>query len=127
MSQVRTYTRPMAGWWRKNPYFVKYMIREASAPLFYAYALWLLAGLVALARGEAAYNAWRAASSHPLSILLHAVVVVFAIYHTWTWFRVLPKTTPDIDVQPRVLVAAGVTAAAVCCAALFAFAWWSTR
>ena len=74
MSQVRTYMRPMAGWWRKNPYFVRYMIREASAPLFYAYALWLLMGLVALARGEAAYNAWRAASSHPLSILLHAKI-----------------------------------------------------
>ena len=125
MSQVRTYMRPMAGWWRRNPYFVKYMIREASAPLFYAYALWLLVGLVALARGEVAYNAWRAASSHPLSILLHTVVFVFAIYHTW--FSVLPKTTPDIDVQPRVLVAAGIVAAALCCAALFAFVWWATR
>ena len=127
MSEVRTFVRPMTGWWRKNPYFIKYMIREASAPLFYAYALWLLAGLVALARGEAAYQVWRAAASHPLSILLHAIVVVFAVYHTWTWFSVLPKTTPDIDVEPRLLVAAGVITAAACCAALYAFAWWTTR
>jgi len=40
---------------------------------------------------------------------------------------VMPKTTPDIDVQPNVLVAAGTVAASVCCAALFAFAWWATR
>ena len=127
MSEVRTFVRPMTGWWRKNPYFIKYMIREASAPLFYGYALWLLVGLVALARGEAAYEVWRAAASHPLSILIHAIVVAFAVYHTWTWFSVLPKTTPDIDVEPRLLVAAGVIAAAACCAALYAFAWWTTR
>jgi fumarate reductase subunit C len=127
MTQARTYVRPMAGWWRRNPYFVMYMIREASAPMFYLYALWLLAGLVGLARGEGAYNAWRAANGHPLSILLHAVLVVFALYHTWTWFSVLPKTTPDIDVKPQLLVSAGVGAAAVCCAALLAFAWWATR
>jgi hypothetical protein len=39
----------------------------------------------------------------------------------------LPKTTPDIDVEPRALVAAGIGAAAIACAALFAFAWWATR
>ena len=127
MSSVRSYTRPMAGWWRKNPYFVRYMIREASAPLFYAYALWLLAGIVALARGRSAYDAWWTVATHPLTILLNLVLLAFAVYHTWTWFSVLPKTTPDIDVPPPVLVAAGLVAAVALCAALFAFAWWATR
>jgi fumarate reductase subunit C len=127
MSSVKSYTRPMAGWWRKNPYFVRYMIREASAPLFYAYALWLLAGIVALARERAAYDAWRTVATHPLAILLNLVLLVFAVYHTWTWFSVLPKTTPDTDVEPRVLIAAGIGAAVTVCVALFAFAWWATR
>jgi succinate dehydrogenase subunit C len=127
MSSVKSYTRPMAGWWRKNPYFVRYMIREASAPLFYLYALWLLAGVVALARGRAAYDAWWTLATHPLAILLNLVLLVFAVYHTWTWFSVLPKTTPDIDVEPKVLIAAGIGAAVVLCAALFAFARWATR
>ena len=127
MSSVKTYVRPMAGWWRKNPFFVRYMIREASAPLFYLYALWLLAGMVALALGPASYAAWWSVAKHPLMILLNLVVLVFAVYHTWTWFSVLPKTTPDIDVEPGTLVAGGVIAAIVVCAALFAFAWGVTR
>jgi fumarate reductase subunit C len=127
MSAVKSYTRPMAGWWRKNPYFVRYMIREASAPLFYVYALWLLAGIVALARGGAAYAVWLTLAGHPVAILLNLVLLAFAIYHTWTWFSVLPKTTPDIDVPAWLLVGAGVAAAAVACLALFGFAWWATR
>jgi fumarate reductase subunit C len=127
MSSVKSYTRPMAGWWRKNPYFVRYMIREASAPLFYAYALWLLAGLVALARGSTAYSAWWAVATHPLAILLNLVLLASAIYHTWTWFSVLPKTTPDIDIPPPLLVGAGLAAAVILCMALFGFVWWATR
>ena len=127
MSSVKTYVRPMAGWWLKNPFFVRYMIREASAPLFYLYALWLLAGIVALAMGPSSYAAWWSVAKNPLVILLNLVVLVFAVYHTWTWFSVLPKTTPDIDVAPGTLTSAGVIAAIVVCAALFAFAWGATR
>ena len=127
MSSVKTYVRPMAGWWRKNPFFVRYMIREASAPLFYLYALWLLAGIVALALGPAAYAAWWSVAKHPPMILLNVVVLVFAVYHTWTWFRVLPKTTPDLDVAPGTLITGGIVAAVVACVALFAFAWGGTR
>ena len=31
MAARRTYVRPMQGWWTKNPYFMKYMAREATA------------------------------------------------------------------------------------------------
>ncbi|MBP6693175.1 MAG: hypothetical protein KA162_12120, partial [Xanthomonadales bacterium] len=35
----------MAGWWRRNPWFVEYMVHEATALAVVAYALILLAGL----------------------------------------------------------------------------------
>ena len=44
MAQVRTYVRPMAGWWRRNPYFVRYMIREGSSVFLAIYTL-ILVGL----------------------------------------------------------------------------------
>jgi fumarate reductase subunit C len=25
------YLRPMRGWWRRDPFFVRYMVREATA------------------------------------------------------------------------------------------------
>ncbi len=31
MSARRPYVRPMTGWWRRDPFFVRYMIREATA------------------------------------------------------------------------------------------------
>jgi len=127
MSSVKTYVRPMAGWWRRNPFFVRYMIREASAPLFYLYALWLVAGIVALSLGPSIYAAWWTVAQHLLMIVLNLVILVFAVYHTWTWFSVLPKTTPDIDVAPGTLIGAGIVAAIVACLALFAFAWGVTR
>jgi len=27
----RPYVRPMTGWWRRNPYFMRYMLREGTA------------------------------------------------------------------------------------------------
>jgi fumarate reductase subunit C len=71
MAKVKTFVRPMAGWWRKNPYFVRYMIRESSSVFLAIYAVILLVGLLRLTQGEAAYDAWRAALMSPVSILFH--------------------------------------------------------
>ena len=27
----RPYVRPMQGWWRRDPFFMRYMLREATA------------------------------------------------------------------------------------------------
>ena len=35
----------MCGWWKKNPYYVEYMIHEGTALAVAAYALTLLVGL----------------------------------------------------------------------------------
>jgi len=127
MSRTKTYARPMIGWWRRNPYFVRYMIREASAPMFYVYALWLLTGLIALSRGREAYGHWSTLAANPWVIGLNVIVLVFAVYHTWTWFGVLPKTMPDIDMPARAQSAAGLIAAVITCLALLGFAWVATR
>ena len=58
MSARRPYVRSMDGWWRRDPFFVRYMIREATAVFVAAYALVLLFGLVRLSQGEVAYEAW---------------------------------------------------------------------
>ena len=45
----------MKGWWLKHPFYIWYMIREASAPFVAAYALVLLNGLWNLTRGQEYY------------------------------------------------------------------------
>ena len=96
MAKVKTFVRPMDGWWRKNPYFVRYMIRESSSVFLAIYAVILLVGLLRLTQGEAAYDAWRAALTSPLSILFHWLALLTVGYHAYTWWKVAPKTAPDL-------------------------------
>ncbi len=61
----RAHVRPMHAWWRRDPFFVRYMVRELTALAVLAYSLVLAAGLVCLARGEAEWLAWLAALRWP--------------------------------------------------------------
>ena len=101
MARVNTFVRPMAGWWRKNPFFVRYMIRESSSVFLAIYAVILLVGLLRLTQGEAAYDAWRAALTSPVSILFHCLALLTVGYHAFTWWQVAPKTAPDILIAGR--------------------------
>lgn len=132
MNKRRPYVRPMAGWWRKNPFFIEYMIHEGTALFVAAYALVLLAGLVCLALGEAAWNGWLGAMKHPLVILFHLVVLAMISYHSWTWFKIMPKTMPPVVLGGKKLSAAAITGgglAAVALASLVALGlfWGMTR
>ena len=118
MAQVRTYVRPMQGWWRRNPYFVRYMIREGSSVFLAIYSLILLVGLLRLSQGEAAWDGWRAALTNPWSILFHWLALLTVSYHAWTWWKVAPKTAPDLRLGGRPLPEMLITAAG--CAATIA-------
>ena len=111
MARVKTYVRPMQGWWRRNPYFVRYMIREASSVFLAIYAVILLVGLFRLTQGPAAWDAWRAALTSPLSLLFHWLALLTVGYHAYTWWVVAPKTAPDLRVGgrplPELLITAG--------------------
>jgi fumarate reductase subunit C len=125
--ETRTYIRPMAGWWRKNPYFVRYMIREGSAVFLSAYALVLLLGLYCLTQGEAGYDRWLAALATPVSIVFHIATLLMVSYHSYTWFQVMPKTAPRLPFDPKLLSAAGIVTAGVLSIAIVAILWWATR
>ncbi len=90
----RGYVRPMQGWWRRDPFFVKYMIREVTALAVLVYAIILMMGVVRLSQGEAAFNGWLAALRTPGSILLHLVLLASMIVHAKSWFDIMPKTMP---------------------------------
>ena len=128
MGETRGYVRPMAGWWRRNPFVVRYMAREASALFVAAYALVLLWGLVRLGEGREAFEAWLLALASPASIALHVVLLAVFAFHTVSWFRIMPKTLPPIAVagrrlSPGVVTGLGLAASAACSLALLAAAW----
>ena len=128
MATRRPYVRPMAGWWRRDAFFLRYMAREVTALFVAAYALMLMVGLVRLAQGEAAFAGWLAAMRSDVSTALHMLLLSVFAYHTWSWFVIMPKTMAPVAiagrrVPGRVITAAGIVAAILCSTALVAFAW----
>jgi fumarate reductase subunit C len=122
------YVRPMRHWWRRDPFFMRYMVREATAVAVAAYAVVLAVGVLRLAQGEAAWNGWLNALQTPWSMALHLVLLVAFAVHAKSWFEIMPKTMPFIDIGGRRLAASTITrvgwaAALAASALLFALAW----
>ncbi len=92
----RPYIRELSktGWWLKQPRYIRYMMREMSAAFIGIYVLILIAGLYRLSQGEAEYEAFLAAAKGPAGVAFAVIAMVFAIYHTYTWFQVTPKAMP---------------------------------
>jgi len=125
----KAYVRPMHGWWRRDPFFVRYMMREATAVAVLAYAIVLTVGVVRLAQGEAAWNGWLQALRSPWSLLMHAVLLVAMFVHAKSWFEIMPKTMPMMVVGGRRVASATITrsgwaATAVASIVLLTVAWW---
>jgi succinate dehydrogenase subunit C len=129
MPAIRTYTRPMGAWWRRNPFYGWYMLRELTSLVIVAYALYLLCGIYHLAHGAASWERWRASLSSPISIVLHVALFLVMVYHAWTWFKVMPKTMPFIRVGGKrvgddAIVGSGVVAGVVAFVVLVGVAKW---
>ena len=119
----------MDGWWRGNPYYVRYMIMEATSVIVALYALILLVGVWRLSQGATAYEAWLAALRQPLAVALHVLMLLAMIYHAYTWWKVLPKTLPLLHLGGRpvpglLLSSAGWTATLVMSAVIYATVRW---
>ena len=107
----RTYVRPMDGWWRRDPFFVRYMAREVTSIFVVAYAVILLVTVLRLAQGEASFDQWVAVLRTPKMVLLHVVLLIVFAYHTFSWFEIMPKTMAPVVVAGRKVPACAITAA----------------
>jgi len=128
MSAKRPYVRPMQGWWKRDPYFISYMWRETTALAVALYAVVLAVGVVRLAQGEAAWNGWLAALKSPLSVLLHLVLLAAMVVHAKSWFEIMPKTMPALQmggkrVAASTITRAGWAATAVATVVVLVLAW----
>jgi fumarate reductase subunit C len=128
MSAKRPYVRPMQGWWKRDPYFISYMWRETTALAVALYAVVLAVGVVRLAQGEAAWNGWLAALKSPLSVLLHLVLLAAMVVHAKSWFEIMPKTMPAMQmggkrVEASTITRAGWAATAVATLLVLGLAW----
>ena len=92
MSKRKPYTREMPNnWWTKKGFYTLYMLREGSSFFVTIYSFILAWGLLRLSQGEIPFNAWVESLQNPIAIAFHLIALVFAIYHSVTWFSLAPK------------------------------------
>ncbi len=89
----KPYIRKMpATWWlRKRAYFW-FMMRELSAVFVAGYCVMLMVFLWSMKQGVSRYEdllGWM--QGHIWTIGVHFIALVFAAYHSITWFNLLPK------------------------------------
>lgn len=92
----RPYVRQMSRtrWFLRQPRYLRYIARECTCLAIGAYAWLLIVGIARLSEGRKAYDAFLAALTGSAGVLLHLVVLAFALYHTFSWFNVTPKAMP---------------------------------
>jgi fumarate reductase subunit C len=91
----RPYMRKVQrSWWLQHPRYVLYMIRELTSLFVGLYCALLVVGLVRLSQGHAAWDGFVAALASPLGMALQLLCLVFATYHSVTWFALTPKAMP---------------------------------
>ena len=78
-------------WWTKRPLYVRVFARELTAIFIAAYLVLFVVLLHKAGQSEDTYLAYRDFLWHPIMIFVHCIMLVFALYHTVTWFHLTPK------------------------------------
>jgi fumarate reductase subunit C len=99
---------PATWWLRKKSYFL-FMLRELSSVFIALFLLVYLYQIYQLTRGPEAYVAFSRRLSSPGWIFFNLIALLFAVYHSVTWFQstavVLPVRLGE-RLVPRQIVTA---------------------
>jgi fumarate reductase subunit C len=103
------YPKMPATWWLgKRSYFL-FMMRELSSVFIAIFLVVFLVQIYQLSEGPDSYSAFVKRLGSPGWIIFHAIALLFAIYHSITWFIstsvVLPLRLGEREI-PRNLVTA---------------------
>jgi fumarate reductase subunit C len=78
-------------WWLGKWPYVKFILRELSSIFVAWFVIYLLLLVRAIGRGEEAYRAFLALSTHPVMLTINVVTFLFITFHALTWFAVAPQ------------------------------------
>jgi fumarate reductase subunit C len=112
---AKLYYRKMpATWWLTNRSYFLFMLRELSSVFIAAFLIVYLCQIYQLSQGPDAYSAFTQKLNSPGWILFHLVVLLFALYHSVTWFQssavVLPLRIGERSVSRPIVFALHVGA-----------------
>ena len=90
---VKQLIRPMPiDWWLKRPSYTQFMIRDVTSVFIAAYCIFLLVLLYWAEHADTAgFRAFYDSLGSPRCLLLHLIALVFAVYHSVTFFNLTPR------------------------------------
>jgi fumarate reductase subunit C len=81
-------------WWTSQWRYLKFILRELSSFSVAYFVVLTLILLDALSHGPESYALFRDWLKTPLAIALNLIGLLFALYHTITWFNLAPRAMP---------------------------------
>ena len=89
------YHRPHSwAWFMERPAYILFMIRELTSVFVAGYLIVLVITLAKVGGGEAAGAEWLQALSGTGWRVAHALALVAALWHSITWFNLVPQAMP---------------------------------
>ena len=85
------YPKMPATWWLRNFTYFLFMLRELSSVFIAIFLVVFVIEMYQLTRGPAAYAAFVQRLASPGWIIFHVVALLFALYHSYTWFELTSK------------------------------------
>ena len=104
------YPKMRLTWWLGRPGYIRFMIREVTSVFIAIFLVVLLVQVHQVAQGPDAYAAMLGRLASPGWIVFNAVALLFALYHTVTWFKltgVVQVVRVGDRLVPPALVVAG--------------------
>ena len=78
-------------WWLKKPVYFLFILRELTSVFISAYLVLFLLLLYKLSVGREAYETHLQFLATPGMVAFHVLALVAALYHTVTWFNLVPN------------------------------------
>jgi len=80
-----------ATWWLKKPAYTWFMIRDVTSVFIAGYCVFLIVLMCRAAGSPEEFGAFFETLKTPGSVILHLVALVFAVYHSITFFNLTPR------------------------------------
>ena len=88
----KTFTRPVpATWWMSNRRYFMFMIRELTSVFVAMFVLLYLYEFFLISKGAEVHGLFRQSLRSVPFITFYVIVLIFALYQSWTWLGLTAK------------------------------------
>lgn len=77
-------------WWLRKPAYTWFMIRDVTSVFIAGYCIFLMVLMCRAVPGKD-FNAVFQSLKGPVSVVLHLIALLFALYHSITFFNLTPR------------------------------------